>query len=123
MVFKKIIFEAVGSVNENKVLLVTVLFIPFLLSMALNVIEFLEPAALISILMIIPTVVVETIIEVTIHRVVLLGPNSVSRKSLIKWTKRETTFALYYMILGGILLPFYYLEDIPDELVGILFIF
>ena len=122
MKFRKIVYEAVGSVYANKVLLVTALFIPFLLYTAINAIDFLDPGTLISILLIIPMVVVETKIAVTIHRVVLLGPNSVSKKNLFKWTERETTFVFYYMILGGILYPFFYLEGIPDEFDWIIFV-
>jgi hypothetical protein len=123
MKFKKIIYETVGSLNENKAVLVKALFIPFILLIALDAIEWLEPHVLILIIGDIVSFVIYAIFAIITHRIVLLGPMAVSKWGLYKWTQRETMFVFYYIILEGLFLPIYYIEDLPVAILLVLLIF
>lgn len=41
------------------------------------------------------TIVLHTVVAITTHRIVILGPDSVPKLGLTRWTRRETTFLLY----------------------------
>ena len=54
-------------------------------------------------------IVFYTLIAVTTHRIILLGPEAVSIWGIYKWGRRETSFALYVLLLALIMIPLEFL--------------
>ncbi len=48
---------------------------------------------------------IQTLFAITVHRVVLLGPEAVPQWGLWKWTRRETVFILHFFGLMLMMLP------------------
>ena len=106
MGFRKIAFGAFGYVYEYKYTLAKALLIPFALYMTLDAVEILEPSFIASIGFAIAYLMIQTLFAITTHRVILLGPESVPKWGVLKWSKRETFFALHILglaVLTGIL--------------------
>jgi hypothetical protein len=64
------------------------------------------------------------IIAITIHRVLLLDDSGVSKWGNFKWTKRETTFTLYCLLIGIMMfismLPILFLaSSVPMVAIGL----
>ena len=125
MNIKIIISTAVQSVHENKGVLARALFIPFLLYMAISAIDVSEKNWLITTIMSLLSIGAMVLIAIPIHRVILLGPDSVSKWGLNKWSKREMTFALYLIVVTFIVVPIallaFFISLIP--VLGIAFVF
>jgi hypothetical protein len=104
MGIKSVILEAVQRLNEKKVALVNALLFPALVYIGLNILDisndnpkdpspFIMVTGLLSFLL-------SVIMAITIHRVIFLEDASITKWDAFKWTKRETTFALYAILLG-----------------------
>ena len=74
--------------------------------------QLLEESALNALLALLGSVILQTWIAITTHRIVLLGEAGVPRWGLNQWTMRETSYVLYGIALGvvsagaGLLLAF-----------------
>lgn len=114
MGFKEVALGAIGYVIELKRPLATALLVPFVIYMVLQAImrssEGLTAFVILSLL----TIPVQTIFAVTTHRIILLGPHHVPKWGVLKWTGRETFFALHIIGLGLITAPFCLLGFIPE---------
>lgn len=68
-------------------------------------------------------VVITTIIAVVVHRIILLGPNSVSKWGIVVWTKRETRFLSRFIgayAIFGAMLFFLYVVKIGTLHIGLI---
>ena len=104
---KKIIFGTLGYVLAYKGILTKVLFIPFLLYLVLDIAEHYQEStqqtAISMILLTVGGILAQTIMAVSTHRIILLGPDTVTTLGAFKWSMRETQFALYGLFLGIII--------------------
>ncbi len=105
MKVKYIIFKSIGLVYELRVSLAKALLIPFVFYVALDVFDAFNPPPLIAAGSAILSLVLQTLLAITTHRVILLGSDSVPKWGLLKWSNRETYFVLHFIGLGLILLP------------------
>ncbi len=113
MEFKKIIAGTFYYIFEYKRNLVRALAWPFIAFVFLDAIEYLEPEIALSFVVGALTIFVQTIFAITTHRIVLLGPESVSKWGLTSWTKRETYFFLHVIGLSLMIIPIVLLGFIP----------
>lgn len=100
MRFRDVAWGAIAIVLEYRARLISLLFIPFVVLVITEfALEYFENA-----LIVVPSLVMNAmayiLIAITTHRVVLLGLDSVSKKSVLSWSKRETSFFLYMLIIS-----------------------
>lgn len=114
MDFKKVVAGAFYYINEYKRTLAKALFLPFLAIISIDVMtEMLEPNMAVYIVLGLVSVVVQTIFAITTHRVVLLGPSSISAWGITSWSKRESFFVLHIIGISIMGIPFALLGFIP----------
>ncbi len=113
MGFKEIIIGAIGYVWHYKGNLFKALAIPFGLYMLLDASDLLDPGLAASTVLEVIGVMVQTVFAVTTHRIILLGPEAVPEWGILRWTKRETFFALHVVALVVIALALWTLANIP----------
>ncbi len=56
---------------------------------------------------------VQAIFAITTHRIVLLGPGSVSKWGITSWSERETYFVIDVLALSVLMIPMMSLASIP----------
>ena len=104
---KKIFFGAVGYLMAYKNTLTKVLLIPFMLYLVLDIAEHYQTGAntmsVSVILLTLAGMLVQTVIAVSTHRIILLGPDTVTTLGAFNWSMRETRFAMYGFFLGIIM--------------------
>ncbi|EAR61591.1 hypothetical protein [Neptuniibacter caesariensis] len=124
MEFKKIAAGSFYYVGKYRVVLAKALAVPFLLLVALDAVTFLGLDTATGYLVDFLSLFVNVIFAIIIHRIVLLGPNSVSAWRLIGWSKRETFFLLHLIGIGIALLPSILLGYVPvlGPLLALIFI-
>lgn len=89
------------------------LFIPITILVALGALPIQQPwSASMALLTIVP-VFIYTILAITTHRIILLGPDSVSEWGIYMPRKREIYFVFYSIGLGLLMIPFSLLALIP----------
>lgn len=93
--FLKLISQAAKSINENRVAISKALFIPFIAYLFLILIGIYIEEPYVAFFAGLLTYSIDTVIAVTIHRLVLLGPNTIPEWGLLKWSMRETIFILH----------------------------
>jgi len=102
--FKEVIFGSVGYIVTYKKQFVKALCIPFVIYLVMDAILAFQPEAesltTVMIVLIFFSLFVQTIIAVITHRMVLLGPDSISEWGSFKWSMRETSFLLRFIGLG-----------------------
>ena len=115
MDIRKVLIGAFGYVYEYKVELTKALLFPFIIMILLGLYEpesetinwsYYFVTALGSIFMYV-------VIAITTHRIILLGPSSVSQWGLYTPTKRELYFLLYGIGIAIIMMPLGLLALIP----------
>lgn len=100
---KKILLGALGYVSTYRNTLVKVLAIPFLLYLLIDIAELYVQGNLSFVLLSIASVAVNTIMAVSTHRVILIGPEDVTPMSAFNWSNRETRFVAYGILMGVML--------------------
>ena len=104
MGIKSVILESIQRLNEKKVELGQALSLPATIYIVINILDFFNdnPQEASPFIMITGLIsfLLSVIMAITIHRVVILEDSGVSKWGNFKWTKRETTFALYCVLLG-----------------------
>ncbi len=113
MEIRRIILGAFGYVFEYKIAFAKALLIPILILLALGAIPFKEPGAALLILLIIISIFIYSVLAITTHRIILLGPESVSEFGVYLPRKRELSFILYSIGIGLCVIPFGLLALIP----------
>lgn len=113
MEFKKVIAGALYYVYENRITLAKALTWPFIAFVLLDATEYLDVEGILSFLIGVSSVAVQAIFAITTHRIVLLGPDSVSKWGITSWTKRETFFVLHIVGLALMTIPVMFLGFIP----------
>ena len=109
----KVITSAFTCVNENKRTLIKALSIPFLLFLLLDILSSLDISPITEFVLALLSLAVQTIYAITTHRILLLGPSSVSPWGISLWSKRETFFILYMIGLGLVAIPLILFTFIP----------
>ena len=104
MGFKDIAFGAIGYVAFYRNELSKALLFPFCLYTALDATELLELQPLTTMLVGFAGILVQTMLAITTHRIILLGPSSVSKWGLLSWSRREFSFALHLLVLGCLMI-------------------
>jgi len=100
MDFTKLITAVFYNVFQHRRTLTKALVIPFLLTILLDSLSQIVTDGMTSFLISLLQVMVYTIFAIVVHRVLLIGDNSVPTWGVGKWTKRETFFAINLVILG-----------------------
>lgn len=113
MNFSYVVLGAFGLVYEHRVALAKALAWPFLLYLALNMLQSPESSQVSKFIIGFLGLLAQTIFAITTHRITLLGASSVGEWGLYRWTARETNFVLYGFGLGLIMVPFALLIFIP----------
>jgi hypothetical protein len=111
--FKYVVSGSIRYVWKLKVILTRALLIPFGFYIALDLYDEDNSNSVVSIIIFVISLSVHTLFAITTHRIILLGPDSVSKWGIQKWTKRETMFALHVLGLGLIVMPIYVLSFVP----------
>jgi len=104
--FKEVVLGSIGYIFTYKIRLAKALCIPFviyvLMDAALEVLPDISPGMTGLVVLGCLSIIVQAVVAVTTHRMVLLGPDSVSEWGSFKWSMRETSFLLRVVGLGVI---------------------
>lgn len=95
-----LLLVTMATVKQHKMVLINALLLAFGASFVL---EWLSVGGLnvaLKITLALLVIAVQTIIATTTHRIIILGPNSVSKWGLTKWTTRESYFALHATVIS-----------------------
>ena len=112
-VIKKTIINSIRNVLKNKTVISKALVIPILLLSSAIIFQPKEPTALYIFLATVVTWVIYTMLAVTIHRIILLGPDSVASWGLYVPGGRELEFFFFTFILGLLMIPVAIFAFIP----------
>lgn len=104
MEIKKVLAGALVTLIENRNRLAVAVLWPSLVLILLDVILFFEVSLLTSYAIQAITFVAYVFFAVAIHRFVLLGPGSISKWGITKWSMRETTF-LVFLVMFLLIIP------------------
>ncbi|MBQ0759244.1 MAG: hypothetical protein KBT72_06290 [Zhongshania sp.] len=113
MEFKKIIAGAFVYVAKYRQVLLKALAIPFGIYLLIDALALLDLHPLLRWVFTALGIGVQAIFAITTHRVVLLGPSSVSTWGITSWTKRETAFVLHILGLSLLMIPFGLVGIVP----------
>ncbi|GEM_PF-2455487 len=116
--FLAIIGGTIAYLDNYKRALVKVSLPAFFLLLLIDLSSLLELTDPAGYLISIFTVAVQTIFAINIHRVLILGPEAVSRWGVTSWTMRETLFTAYVILTVIITIPVVIFAAIP--FIGIL---
>ncbi|MGV7222671.1 MAG: hypothetical protein ACQ9MH_14225 [Nitrospinales bacterium] len=108
--FKTILLTALQTVYEVRVELARALLLPLIIYIPLITINYSEGKTLLNWVHYILYLLVGILVAIPVHRLILIGPDSVSKWGFNKWTKRETQFL-------GFILGISLLGSIPSSLV------
>ncbi|MFT7651901.1 MAG: hypothetical protein ACI9ON_001569 [Limisphaerales bacterium] len=98
---RRILTGALATVLTAAPRLAYALAIPAVVFVALSFVQTQEEiTAPIFMLTGLITLTMHTIVAVTTHRIIILGPDSVSTWGLTRWSMRETQFLLYLLSMG-----------------------
>jgi len=95
MEFRKVVAGALVYVNKYKHVLSKALAIPFVIYLLIDASTLLDLHPSLSWLLAGLGIGVQAVFAITTHRVLLLGPGSVSTWGITSWSKRETFFVLH----------------------------
>ena len=118
MPFNKAVAATLYYLYQYRRELIQALMWPLL---AITVIDYLAPEEPDSPLwggLLLATFVIQVLVAITVHRIMLLGPGSVSRWGTISWGRRELRYALHAMGLLLMIIPVAALAAVP--VVGLL---
>jgi len=113
MDFKKVVAGAFYYVGRNRVPLSKALAIPFIILILLEATTFISLSPTVSIIAGIISLAAQVFFAIITHRVVLLGPESVSKWGISSWTKRETYFLLHLIGLVLLIVPVWIVGFLP----------
>lgn len=113
MEFKKVVAGAFVYVNQYKIVLSKALAIPFGCYLVIDAISLLELKPSLTWLLAALGVGVQAIFAITTHRVLLLGPSSVSSWGVTSWSRRESFFVLHMIGLGLLMIPIALIAMVP----------
>ena len=127
MSIKRTILGAFGYVYEYRETFAKALLIPIIILIALETIPFPEVGLTPTILLAITSLFIYTILAITTHRIILLGPKSVPEWGMYFPQKRELNFILYSIALVLCMIPFGFLFLVPNigwaiAIIGIVYI-
>lgn len=118
MEFKKVVAGAFVYVAKYRKVLAKALAIPFGFYLLIDLSTLLDFPPAMGWILAAVGIGVQTIFAITTHRVVLLGPGSVSPWGITSWTKRETFFVLHVIGLALLMIPIGIIGFVP--VIGIL---
>jgi hypothetical protein len=95
MEFNKVLAGAFYYVGLHRRALAKALFIPFLVYLLIEFLTQLDLHFVLNWALVVPVIVVQSILAITTHRILLLGPDSVPTFGIISWSKRETYFVVH----------------------------
>jgi hypothetical protein len=109
LIFKEVFVETFSSIANLKLAAAKCLILPIfaLAFIDSSIISYLFSSWIPVLLLL--KIVFYTLIAVTTHRIILLGPESVSIWGIYKWGRRETYFALYVLLLALVMIPLEFL--------------
>ncbi|MCG8084078.1 MAG: hypothetical protein AB2689_23440 [Candidatus Thiodiazotropha taylori] len=110
---KRTLWGAFGYVYEYRKPFAKALFFPVSILVALGALSIQEPNSVLMVVLVILPWVIYTILAITIHRIILLGPNSVSEWGVYTPGKREAYFILHSIGLSLFMIPFGFISVIP----------
>ena len=113
MEFKRVIAGAFVYVIENKQALTKALAIPFVAYLLIDASIFLDLPSAMAFVLAVLSVGVQAIFAITTHRILLLGPGSVSPWGITSWSKRETFFVLHIIGLGFLIMVLSIIGFVP----------
>jgi hypothetical protein len=125
MEFRKVVAGAFVYVAKYRKALTKALAIPFAVYLLIDAATLLDLHPALAWFFSILGIGVQAIFAITTHRVVLLGPSSVSTWGINSWTKRETFFVLHVIGLALLMIPMAFIGQIPivGTLVALVLIF
>ncbi len=94
-----IVKNTLAVIHERRNQLAKALALPFLLLAALSI-GIQEPLGNVRWFLFVPLVGLVTVTSVVTHRIALLGREAVPPWGLMRWTSRETYFAMHLAVLG-----------------------
>lgn len=100
MEIKRIVFEVFYRVWNGRMTFAKALVVPFAISVGLDLLDFLDLPQLLHIGDNVLSVAVYGWFAVTVHRLVLLGPESVPEWGLQRVTTREVVFVLSFVMIS-----------------------
>lgn len=118
-----IINSGVLLIYNNRLALLQALIFPFIALLLLDFAETVESLNNARWFLAIPALIINTTIAITVHRISLLGPTSVTKWGLFKWTKRETYFLIHLLLLAlfcGLLYLTAFIHPTAGMLIGTL---
>lgn len=110
---KLVLAGALIFVWEQKKVFAKALLLPFLLYLAIDLVINFSPASNWLLALSPISLAIHTIVAITTHRLILLGPESVPEWGIKSWTKRETFFLLHLVLVGSMIIPLALLQLIP----------
>jgi hypothetical protein len=113
MEFRKVVAGALVYVNQYRHVLLKALAIPFVIFLLIDAAKLLDIHPALEWLLAALGIGIQAIFAITTHRVVLLGPGSVSTWGITSWSKRETFFVLHVIGLGLLMIPIALVGFIP----------
>lgn len=103
MEFKKVVVAALAQLNNHRQVLLKALAIPFFAYLTIDLVSLPHNHPGLGWFLYVSGTAIQVILAITIHRVVLLGPGSVSTWGITSWSKRESFFALH--LIGMLVMP------------------
>ncbi|NND81074.1 MAG: hypothetical protein HKN50_01465 [Gammaproteobacteria bacterium] len=113
MTFTDIFKRAVASIADNQALLLTALAWPFVAHLLISGYSGGGRMGLMMLLLSLFSVVVNAVIAITVHRIVLSGPDSVGKWGITSWGSAETSYLLHMIGLGLLMIPAALVAFIP----------
>jgi hypothetical protein len=118
----KIIAGALGFTYENRGVFFKKLALPVAILVFMDVLLTLKLPYLVITFISLVGMLIHIIMAVTVHRVTLIGENSVPDLVIKKWSNRETSFLLKSFGIGLIIIPFATLGLLINAIAGYIFL-
>jgi len=103
MKFKEVVIAALAQLNNHRQTLLKALAIPLFAYLIIDIVSLLYNHPVFEWFLYVSGTAIEVILAITTHRVLLLGPSSVSSWGITSWSKRESFFALH--LIGLLVMP------------------
>ena len=113
MDIKRTIWGAFGYVYVYRTPFAKALLVPIAILVILGAIPIQEPGSALMVLLTILPLFIYTLLAITTHRIILLGPESVPEWGVYIPRKREFHFVLYSIGMGLCMIPLGFLALIP----------
>ena len=103
MTFNELFYATINNIFAFRAQLSKALLLPFISSVLLDVLSLAWSNFFWGIIYSILSLMLRTIIAITTHRMMLLGPSHVPEWGIIKWSRRENVFIFHILALVLIL--------------------